>query len=224
MADSGDEPAPSPPYRPPQPDEGGDMDGNAERFETVIVGGGQSGLSVGYHLQRLGRPVVILDPGGCVGDAWRQRWDSLRLFTPAKYDGLDGWRFPARGWSFPTKDGMADYLEAYAARFELPVRHRVGVDGLTREDGRYVLAAGAARFEADHVVIATNPSHTPMVPTFSSELDPGITQLHSAAYRNPAQLRDGSVLVVGAGNSGAEIALEVAATHPTIVAGRAVME
>src|SRR3954462_3701650 len=155
MADSGDEPAPSPPYRPPQPDEGGDMDGNAERFETVIVGGGQSGLSVGYHLQRLGRPVVILDPGGCVGDAWRQRWDSLRLFTPAKYDGLDGWRFPARGWSFPTKDEMADYLEAYAERFGLPPRTGVTVERLSQEGDRFVIAAGGRRLEADRVVVAS---------------------------------------------------------------------
>src|SRR4249919_483775 len=99
-----------------------------ERFETVIVGGGQAGLAVGYHLAKRGRPFVILDAGERVGDAWRNRWDSLRLFTPARYTGLPGWAFPAPAWSFPTKDDVAGYLEAYAARFDLPVRTGVGVD------------------------------------------------------------------------------------------------
>jgi putative flavoprotein involved in K+ transport len=194
--------------------------GGGERFETVIVGGGQAGLSVGYHLERRGLPFVILDANERVGDAWRKRWDSLRLFTPARYNGLAGWRFPARPWSFPTKDEMADYLEAYAARFQLPVRTGVQVDGLSSEGGRYLVSAGDRRFEADHVVVASGACHTPKVPAFASELSPDIVQFHSSRYLGPSQLREGGVLLVGAGNSGAEIAFEVSKTHPTVVAGK----
>jgi putative flavoprotein involved in K+ transport len=195
------------------------MDG-AERFETVIIGGGQAGLATGYHLRRLGREFVILEAAGRVGDSWRRRWDSLRLFTPARHDGLPGWRFPAPAWSFPTKDQMADYLEAYARRFELPVRTGAAVDGLARVGDSYVVTAGGRRFEADNVVIATGAYERPTVPAFASSLDPAITQIHSADYRTPSQLRDGGVLVVGAGNSGAEIAIEAAAAgHRAWLAG-----
>lgn len=192
----------------------------SEHVETVIIGGGQAGLSVGYHLARRHRPFVILDANQRVGDAWRKRWDSLRLFTPARYDGLPGWPFPAAAWSFPTKDELGDYLEAYAERFDLPVRTGVRVDGLSREGDRYVVAAGDHRFEADHVVVASGAYQRPRVPAFASGLDPGIVQLHSSQYRNPSQLREGGVLVVGAANSGAEIALDVSRTHRTWLSGR----
>src|ERR687886_1395676 len=119
-----------------------------ERVETVIIGGGQSGLSVGYYLARRGRPFVILEANGRIGDSWRKRWDSLRLFTPARYDGLDGFPFPADGWSFPTKDEMADYLEAYAARFDLPVRTGLRVERLSRDGDRFVVGTQEATFEA----------------------------------------------------------------------------
>jgi putative flavoprotein involved in K+ transport len=198
------------------------MDGGsgAERFETVIIGGGQAGLVVGYHLARRDRPFVILDSGERIGDAWRNRWDSLRLFTAARYDGLPGMAFPAHRYSFPTKDEMADYLEAYTARFQLPVRTGVRVDGLSRVGSRYVLTAGGRRLEADRVVVATGACQTSRVPPFAQQLGPGIVQLHSSQYRDPSQLREGGVLVVGAGNSGAEIALEVSRTHPTWLSGR----
>ncbi len=191
-----------------------------ERFETVIVGGGQAGLATGYHLARRGRPFVILDAGERVGDSWRARWDSLRLFTPARYSGLPGLGFPAAAWHYPTKDDVARYLEAYAARFQLPVRTGVRVDGLTRQGDRFLVSAGEHRFEADNVVVASGAYHHPWVPGFASELDPGILQLHSSGYRRPGQLREGGVLVVGAGNSGAEIALELWATHQTWLSGR----
>jgi putative flavoprotein involved in K+ transport len=191
----------------------------AERFETVIVGGGQAGLAVGYHLARRGRRFVILDANQRVGDAWRQRWDSLRLFTPARYNGLPGMHFPAPASSSPTKDQVADYLEAYATRFDLPVRTGVRVDRLARDADRYVLAAGDRRFQADHVVIASGAYQRPRIPAFAAELDPGILQLDPDRYRNPSQLPGGGVLVVGAGNSGAEIACEVSRTHPTWLSG-----
>jgi putative flavoprotein involved in K+ transport len=194
--------------------------GGAEQFESVIIGGGQAGLSVGYHLARRGRRFVILDANQRIGDAWRKRWDSLRLFTPARYNGLPGWPFPGPTWSFPTKDEMADYLEAYAARFELPVQSGVRVERLSREGDRYVVAAGKNRYEADHVVVAAGAYQRPRIPAFAPELDPGILQLHSSQYRDPSQLQRGGVLVVGAANSGAEIALEVSRDHRTWLSGR----
>ena len=190
-----------------------------ERYETVVIGGGQAGLAVGYHLKRQGRPFVILDRNQRVGDSWRARWDSLKLYSPAGRDGLPGMRFPARRTSYPTAHEMADYLEAYAARFDLPVRSGVGVDSLAKEDGRYVASAGGRSFEADNVVVATGVFQKPHVPDFASELDPGITQLHSNAYRNLSQLQDGPVLVVGASHSGSDIAFEAASEHEVILSG-----
>ena len=191
-----------------------------ERVQTLIVGGGQAGLSMGYQLKRRGLPFLILDANHRIGDAWRRRWDSLRLFTPARYNGLAGWTFPARGDAFITKNQMADYLEAYAARFELPVRTGVRVDGLSRVGDGFGVTAGERYFEAEQVIVAMANYQVPRVPSFASYLDPQIVQLHSTDYRNPSQLKDGGVLVVGVGNSGADIGLEVAGTHTTWLSGK----
>jgi putative flavoprotein involved in K+ transport len=194
--------------------------GEPERFETIVIGGGQAGLSVGYHLSRRGLPFVILEANQRIGDSWRGRWDSLRLFTPARFDGLAGMPFPAPAHSFPTKDEMANYLESYAAKFKLPIRTGVKVDRLSRRGDTFVVTAGDRRFEAKNIVVAMADFQSPRVPSFASELDPAIVQLHSSAYRNLAQLREGAVLIAGAGNSGAEIAIEVARSHSTWLAGR----
>ncbi|MFY9586089.1 MAG: NAD(P)-binding domain-containing protein [Actinomycetota bacterium] len=191
-----------------------------ERFETVVIGGGQAGLKAGYYLAKAGRPFVILDANERTGDAWRKRWDSLRLFTPARFNGLPGWKYPARPHYFPTKDEMADYLEAYAARFKLPIRHGVSVDRVTKEDDRFVITSGGRRFEADNVVVATGANRVPKMPAFAAQLDSRIVQMHSSEYKNPTQLRDGGVLVVGVGNSGAEIAYELVQSRPTWLAGK----
>ena len=193
---------------------------NTERIDTVVIGGGQAGLAVGYYLTRQERDFVILDAHDRIGDSWRKRWDSLRLFTPASFNHLPGMAFPARWGYFPTKNEMADYLEAYAARFELPLQLGMRVDELTRDGDRYLIRAGERRLEADHVVVTTGAYAAPRIPTFAGQLDPAINQFHSVAYRNPGQLRAGPVLVVGAGNSGAEIARELAATHRTWLSGR----
>jgi putative flavoprotein involved in K+ transport len=194
-------------------------DERRERFDTIVIGGGQAGLTAGYHLKRRGLPFVILDTHERIGDAWRTRWDSLRLFTPASHSGLPGWRFPAPGFSFATKDEMADYLEAYAARFELTVRNGVTVDRLSKSGERFVVEAGESVYEADHVIVATGAHQTPSVPEFARELDPRILQLHSSEYRSPTRLRDGDVLLVGAGNSGAEIAYELSTSRHAWLAG-----
>src|SRR5262249_422164 len=146
--------------------------------------------------------------------------DSLRLFTPARYAGLPGFVFPARGDVAPTKDEMADYLEAYAKRFHLPVRTGVKVDSLTKEKDRFVVTAGDTPFEAQNVVVAMANYQKPRVPAFAQDLDPGIIQLHAHQYRNPSQLQEGKVLIVGAGNSGADIGVEVARTHLTWMSGK----
>jgi putative flavoprotein involved in K+ transport len=194
--------------------------GKAERFETIVIGGGQAGLATGYQLARRGLPFVILDAGERVGDSWRNRWESLRLFTPARYDSLPGMPFPAPASTYPTKDEIADYLESYATSFDLPIRSGVKVDRLFEEGTRFVVTAGDVRFEAHNVVVATGAYHAPRVPDFAPKLAPSILQMHSSQYRDPAQLRDGGVLVVGAGNSGAEIALDLAHHHRTWLSGR----
>jgi putative flavoprotein involved in K+ transport len=199
------------------------MSGSREREQvhTIVIGAGQAGLSVGYHLARRGVPFVILEANERIGDVWRNRWDSLRLFTPARFDGLDGMPFPAPPDTFPTKDAMADYLEAYAARFELPVRTGIRVTRLSRQGDRYVVEAGNHWFEAEHVVVAMATYQRRQVPGFAHELDPSISQLHSSDYRNLSQLRPGGVLIVGAGNSGSEIAIEAArGGHEVIMSGR----
>jgi len=190
-----------------------------QRYETVIIGGGQSGLSVGHYLKKQGRSFVILDAHARVGDSWRQRWDSLRLYSPAFRDGLPGMPFPAPKATYPTKDEMGDYLEAYAARFELPVRSNMVADSVSQENGHYLASAGGQRFEGDNVVVATGVFRKPYTPEFARELDPAITQLHSYEYRNLSQLQEGPVLVVGASHSGSDIAYEASSAHPVILSG-----
>jgi putative flavoprotein involved in K+ transport len=196
------------------------MDGEvSERFDTVVVGAGQAGLSAGYHLKRAGRSFLIVDANDRIGGSWRRRYDSLRLFTPSWAVDLPGWRFPKKTALHPTRDQMGDYLEAYAERFDLPVRLGVDVQRISRVGDRYVLSLADGRIEADHVIVASGADRDPRVPAFSRELDPAIVQMHSSAYRNPSQLRDGGVLVVGAGNSGADISLDAVVSHPTWLSG-----
>lgn len=189
-------------------------------FDTVVIGGGQAGLSMGYYLKRQRRNFVILDAGAEVGDAWRKRWDTLRLFTPAALSSLPGLPFPAPAGYFATKDEFADYLLRYAETFRLPVEQGQQVGSLSRRGDGYLVRTARAEFRAKHVIVATGSYHTPRIPNFADGLDPAITQLHSSAFRNPTQLHEGSVLVVGAGNSGAEIAVQLAATRRTYLSGR----
>lgn len=190
-----------------------------ERVDTIVIGGGQAGLSVGYHLRRSGVPFVILDASERIGDAWRHRWDSLRLFTPAKFSSLDGLPFPGDPDRYPSKDEMGDYLERYAEHFDLRVHSGVEVDRLTRPDERFRVAAGDLVFEADQVIVAIGSDQRARIPAGGAGLDSAITQLHSVDYRRPGQLRPGAVLVVGAANSGVEIALDVCDGRQVLLAG-----
>jgi putative flavoprotein involved in K+ transport len=188
-------------------------------MNTLVIGGGQAGLAVGYHLRQHGLPFLIVDANERVGDAWRRRWDSLRLFTPARYDGLPGMRFPGPAWAYPHKDETADYLEAYAREFALPIETGVRVDRLSRAGGWFEAECGKEVLAARNVVVATGAYHHPRVPPFAGHLSETICQIHSSDYRNRSQLREGGVLVVGAGNSGAEIAMELAGHHRTWLSG-----
>jgi putative flavoprotein involved in K+ transport len=191
-----------------------------EHCGTLILGGGQAGLAVAQQLSALNEPCLVLDAAARVGDSWRKRWDSLRLFTPAQYDGLPGLPFPAPRGTFPTKDEMADYLEAYATRFALPVRSGVQVRELHRTGRGFEARTEQGVFTADRVVLATGTNPTPRVPELAAQLSPSIVQLHSSRYVSPASLPEGDVLVVGAGTSGVELAIELAATRRTFLAGK----
>jgi putative flavoprotein involved in K+ transport len=193
-----------------------------QHVDTLIIGAGQAGLATGYHLKHRGSEVLILDGNERVGDNWRCHWDSLRLFTPARYDGLPGMKFPGDPWSFPGKDDVADYLEAYALEMDLPVRLQTRVDRLEAgQGGRFTTHLGAEKITSDNVVVATGTrGRTPHVPEIAAGLAPSIRQLHSTEYQRPAQLGDGPVLVVGASHSGCEIAHELAEHLPVTLCGR----
>jgi putative flavoprotein involved in K+ transport len=192
-----------------------------EHFDVIVIGGGQAGLAVGYHLARAGVRFVILDASERIGDAWRKRWDSLRLFTSAKLDGLDGMPFPAPRNHFPTKDEMADYLERYASHFRLPVRSGVRVQSLSKHGNRFVARSATTEFEAAQVVVAMANYQHPSVPDFATQLAKETVQMPSSDYRSPRQFQPGDVLIVGAGNSGAELAMEAArAGHCVWMSGR----
>lgn len=196
------------------------MGNQTARYDTIVIGGGQAGLVTGYYLKQSGRDFIILEASQRVGDAWRKRWDSLHLFTPARLDALPGMPFPAPAQYYPTKNEMADYLESYADHFALPIQLDTWVERLYRDYHGFVVETADQRLEADNVVVAMGSFQIPWMPAFASELGPGIVQMHSAQYRKPSQLQDGDVLVVGAGNSGAEIAMDVARSHRTWLAGR----
>ena len=193
-----------------------------DHIDTVVIGAGQAGLAVGYHLARRGRPFVILESADRVGSSWRNRWEGLRLFTQAKYDSLPGMRFPGPRHALPTKDEVADYLERYASTFDLPIRTGIRVDTVAFDPVRaaWLVSSGDRRWRASTVVLATGAYRAPRIPDFAAELRPEITQLHASGYRDPSQLQDGLVLVVGASNSGAEIAMSAVSSHPVILSGR----
>jgi putative flavoprotein involved in K+ transport len=196
--------------------------GHDQRHDVVVIGGGQAGLAVGYHLAQQGRDFAILDAEARVGDRWRTRWDGLRLFTPGRLNGLPGMPFPGDPHGFPTKDEVADYLETYATTFALPVHTSVHVTDVwpAGDEPGFRVATDDGEYAARQVVVATGAYDRPRVPEVAAELDPAITQLHSSQFQGISQLREGTVLVVGASNSGAEIALMAAREHQVVLSGR----
>jgi putative flavoprotein involved in K+ transport len=185
----------------------------SERREVVVIGGGQAGLAIGYLLSRQGRSFAILEAADAPAAAWRGRWDSLRLFTPVRYDGLPGRAFPGGADAYPGRDDVVAYLTDYAREFELPVELDSPVRVVRAGDDGYVVELDDRAYEADQVVIATGPFQLPRVPDMAERLDPAVVQLHSSAYRRPTGIPAGSVLVVGGGNTGFQIAQELSGTH-----------
>jgi putative flavoprotein involved in K+ transport len=181
--------------------------------DVVVVGGSQAGLAMAWHLAQQGLRFVVLEAGPEVGHVWRSRWDSLKLFTPAQYDALPGMAFPAPADTYPTKDPVADYLQAYATAFDLPVRLNARVTRLSKADDGFEVQTVDRTYQARQVVVATGPFQVPFTPPMAAKLDPALTQLHSADYRRPQALPAGPVLVVGGGNSGFQIAEELATSR-----------
>ena len=192
-----------------------------KRFQTVVIGGGQAGLAAGYYLKLEGKDFIILDGNSRMGDSWRQRWDGLTLFTPSKFNSLPGFPFPKPADYLPSKDEVAEYLEGYAKEFDLPVRHNVKVLELSKNGQGYIIKTNLTMYTASNVIIATGPYQTPRIPAFANQLALNIQQIHTSAYRNPDQISGENVLVIGAGNSGAEISLELVQTGKKVwLAGR----
>lgn len=191
-----------------------------EHVETVIVGGGQAGLSTGYVLKRLGREFVIFDTLERIGDQWRGHYESLALYSPRKYDGLPGLDFPGDPWTYPARDEVADYLETYALTHELRVRTGTPVRRVSRHEDGFVVQLDSGRITCTNVVWATGRSGVPAIPPEAGGLRRDIVQVHSSRYRRPDQLPPGHVLVVGAAHSGTDIAHELAETHAVTLCGR----
>jgi putative flavoprotein involved in K+ transport len=187
--------------------------GDQEHFDVAVVGGGQAGLAIGYNLARAGQRFVILEAADSIGAAWRTRWDSLVLFTPRRYSALAGMPFPGDPDGYPTRDEVLAYLEEYAEAFKLPIRLNTPVRRLSSRDGGFVLELDKGRIVADQVVVATGPFQVPLIPAVAGELSPEVFQVHSTGYMQPSDIPPGTVLVVGGGNTGYQIAKELSATH-----------
>jgi len=194
-----------------------DKDGPREQLEVAVVGGGQAGLAMGFYLRRQGGRFVIFERGDSIAPAWRERWDSLTLFTPRRYSALPGLPFPGDPDGYPTRDEVIAYLEHYAETFELPIELDSAVRGLSRDDGRFVLQLDGRTVTADQVVVATGPFQEPFVPKAAEQLAPEVWQVHSTGYRRPSDVPEGTVLVVGGGNTGFQIAKELSATHRVVL-------
>jgi putative flavoprotein involved in K+ transport len=191
---------------------------NRAQFDVVVIGGGQAGLAVGYYLRQHRLRFEMLDAGPDVGHVWSSRWNSLKLFTPTQYSALPGIAFPGAKDTYPSRDDAAAYLNAYAAAFDLRIRPNARVTSLTKDEDIYLVATEGGAVSANQVVVATGPFQRPFVPSIASDLDAEVVQIHSAHYRNPAQLPKGRILVVGGGNSGFQIAKELAATRKVVIA------
>jgi len=194
---------------------------NASRqhYEVAVVGAGQAGLAVGYFLARQGRRFVIVERAAEIAPAWRERWDSLTLFTPRRYSALPGLPFPGDPDGYPTRDEVIAYLERYAETFQLPVELNSELKRLELgDDGSFRLELEGATITADQVVVATGPFQTPYVPKVAEKLSADVFQIHAVGYRRPHAVPPGAVLVVGGGNTGFQIAKELSATHKVVLA------
>lgn len=191
-----------------------------QKWGTIVIGAGQAGLAAGYYLSQSQQDFIIIDGGSQIGDSWRRRWDSLQLFTPAQHDGLPGFPFPAGRGNFPTKTEMADYLEKYAYKYSLPVHLNTKVIKLRSSSSGFEVTTANGKLNADYIVVATGTNPVAYIPDIAGDLSQDILQIHSSQYKNPQSLPGACTLVVGAGTSGVEIAIELAASRPTMISGK----
>src|SRR6478752_4051495 len=194
-------------------------DGNSEEsYDVLIIGAGQAGLTVGYYLKQAGSRFLIVDAADQVGSAWAQRWDSLVLFTPRRYNAMPGLSFTGDLDQEPTRDEVIAYLHRYATKFDLPVQLNSAVTALHHADGRYAVELPTGTIHADQVVVATGPFQRPRIPDFATSVASDVYQIHSSGYRRPSDLPPGRLVVVGGGNTGYQIAEELAAGHAVVLA------
>jgi putative flavoprotein involved in K+ transport len=186
-------------------------------IDVVVIGAGQAGLAVGHTLKHAGVDFVILDAATELGVSWTNRWDSLRLFTSARFCGLPGLPFPGDPDRYPLKDEVPEYFQAYASTFDLPVHLGHRVVSVSRSDGVFTVTMPGTTITARQVVAAVGAFQTPVIPEYSQRLPSTVTQLHSHAYRNPEQIPLGTVAVVGSANSGLQIAAELSGSHDVVV-------
>jgi putative flavoprotein involved in K+ transport len=184
-------------------------DSDRKRHDVVVVGGGQAGLAIGYFLAQRRRDFTILEAAAEPAAAWRERWDSLKLFTPARYNALPGLAFPVDPDRYPGRDEVVSYLIDYAVHFAMPVELSSAVRSIGKANGAYLVELDDRVYEADQVVVATGPFQVPFVPAIAKRLGPQVDQMHSTAYRSPEAIPAGRVLVVGGGNTGFQIAEEL---------------
>src|SRR5699024_7710725 len=184
-------------------------------YNPIVIGAGQAGLAMGYYLKQSVDSFLILDENKEVGEVWDRRYDSLVLFTPRSLSSLPGLKLKGNPQGVPTKGEITQYLQAYADTFELPIKHNTRVTKVRKENNIYHISTEHAEYETRNVIVATGPFQKPRIPTFANILSKGIVQLHSSEYQNPSQLKEGNVLVVGGGNSGAQIAAEISQGRKT---------
>jgi putative flavoprotein involved in K+ transport len=200
-------------------EEAGELEprGQPSDYDVAVIGAGQAGLALGHYLARQDRRFVVLERGDSIAPAWRERWDSLTLFTPRRYSSLPGLPFPGDPDGYPARDEVIAYLERYAETFELPIELNSNVRRLSQEGGRFVLELDGRTITADQVVVATGPFQTPFIPKLAEALDVDVWQAHSTGYGRPSDAPEGTVLVVGGGNTGFQIAEELSSTHKVIL-------
>ncbi|MBV5123661.1 NAD(P)/FAD-dependent oxidoreductase [Bacillus halotolerans] len=187
-------------------------------YDTIVIGAGQAGISIGYYLKQSDQKFIILDKSNEVGESWKDRYDSLVLFTSRMYSSLPGMHLEGEKHSFPSKNEIVAYLKKYVDRFEMPIQLRTEVISVLKLKNHFLIKTNGEEYQTKNLVIASGPFHTPNIPSISKDLSGNINQLHSSQYKNSKQLVHGNVLVVGGGNSGAQIAVELSKERVTYLA------
>lgn len=187
-------------------------------YNTIVIGAGQAGLSIGYYLKQNSDNFIILEKGEEIGESWRSRYDSLVLFTPRMYNSLPGLIFEGESQGFPTKIEVANYLKKYATTFNLPIEFETEIVKVSKSKNVFYVETNQGLYKSKNLIIATGAFQYPKTPLFSKELSEEIYQIHSSQYKKPSQLKEGNVLIVGGGNSGAQIAVELSKERETYLA------